>query len=261
MSNKYDNQPGLEYEQPGLEVAPGSTLPEVVEGPTKVEKSYDDPAHPAYEQHYQDTFHQNNAYSNGAYVPTGYPPSAQPSIPAQSNWGSSQSGAYFADGAPPSGSPPNGGTILGLKKRKFWLIFAPLIALLVIGLAVGLGAGLGISHKSNTDSTPTSTAAPTPIVCPSANGTIYQGTGEDPFLVLCDVDYNSNGAGSGTTDTTHTQTTTFEDCIKTCATDSTCVGAGWGNYNGEDICWMKGSLGSSQSSSNWFFAIRQKKSN
>ncbi|KAI1412507.1 hypothetical protein F5Y13DRAFT_43654 [Hypoxylon sp. FL1857] len=261
-------------DQPGLEVAPEPELPHVVEGPTIIEKPYNDATQYAYEQQpqaYQGAFHQNNGYPNGAYPPSSYPP-GQPAITAQGQpyWGGSQAGTHAAEGFPPNSVPPSNGTILGLKKKTFWLIFGPLVALLIIGLAVGLGVGLGTSHnQSNSNAaTPTTTssasgtsslpAAPTPIVCPQANGTVYQGAGDDPFLILCNKDYNGNGAGSGTTDIGNQQASRVEDCIDTCSNNSSCVGAGWGNYNGNDICWMKGSLGSSQDAPNWFFVIRQK---
>ncbi|OTA97837.1 hypothetical protein M434DRAFT_391459 [Hypoxylon sp. CO27-5] len=257
-----------DHDQPGLEVAPEPELPQVVEGPTIIEKPYDDATQYVYEQQsqaYPGAFHQNNGYPNSAYP-------YQPAIAAQGQpyWGGSQTGTHVTEGYPPGGVPPSGGTILGLKRRTFWFIFGPLIALLVIGLAVGLGVGLGTSHdkststatsptatSSSSSSTSSSTAAPTPIVCPGANGTIYQGAGDDPFLILCNVDYNGNGANSGTTDIGNEQTSSVEDCIDTCSNNSTCVGAGWGNYNGNDICWMKGSLGTPQNSPNWFFVIRQ----
>ncbi|KAI1370925.1 hypothetical protein F4677DRAFT_325235 [Hypoxylon crocopeplum] len=265
MSNKFQDQPGLE-------VAPEPEPPQVIQGPTIIEKPYDGTAQ--YGQEQQGVFHQNNAYPNNAYPPSGYPPSNHPALAPQGQpyWGGSQDGTYITDRFPPSTEPPNGGTILGLKKKTFWFIFGPLIALLVIGLAVGLGVGLGNNHDSSDLSstaapatTPTTTssagtssatAAPTPIACPQANGTIYQGAGNDPFLVLCNVDYNGN-SGGGTTDIANEETSTVEDCIDACAANSTCAGAGWGNYQGQDICWMKGSLGQSQPAPNWFFVIRQ----
>ncbi|KAI1461795.1 hypothetical protein F4805DRAFT_245139 [Annulohypoxylon moriforme] len=261
MSKQFRDQPGLECEQPGLEVAPESGL-QHVEGPTIVEKPYGDTAQYPYNQQPQPQTYpgafQQNVYPNGAYPPTGYAPSSQPD--QSQYWGSSQSGAYTNDGAPPNGPPPSRAMILGIPRRKFWLIFGPLIALLVIGLAVGLGAGLGTQHKSGSDS-PTTTAAPTPIVCPKANGTVYQASGEEPFLIVCNEDYNGNGANSGTTDIGNKTTGTVEDCIDLCSDNSACVGAGWGNYNGEDTCWLKGSLGTSQSADNWYFVIKQQKSN
>ncbi|XDG07283.1 hypothetical protein ABKA04_006898 [Annulohypoxylon sp. FPYF3050] len=261
MSNKFHNQPGLEWEQPGLEVAPEPELPHVVEGPTIIEKPHDnaaqDTAQYTYQQQpqtYPGTFHQNNVYPNSGYPPAAYAASSQP---APSNWGSSQSGTYAKDGEPPNGAPPNGPMILGIPRRKFWLIFAPLIALLVIGLAVGLGAGLGTQHKSDSD---TSSATSTPIVCPNSNGTTYQASGEAAFLIVCGVDYNSNDPNSGTTDIGNKATSTMEDCVGLCSNNTACAGAGWGNYQGTNTCWMKGALGKSQTSADWYFAIKKDKS-
>ncbi|KAI1773898.1 hypothetical protein F4818DRAFT_85398 [Hypoxylon cercidicola] len=256
-------------DQPGLELAPEPELPHVVEGPTIVEKSHDANQYAYEQQHpfHQGAFPQNNAYTDGVYPPS------QTAIGTQSQpyWRTSQEGTYISGGFPPSSLPPSSGTILGLRKRTFWFIFGPLIALLVIGLAVGLGVGLGTSHDDSSlssgatpattftaTSSPASsaTAAPTPISCPQSNGTTYEAAGNDSFLVLCNVDYNGNGAGA-TTDIGSEETSTIEDCIDVCAGNSGCAGAGWGNYNGHDVCWMKGSLGTSNYAPNWFFVIRQ----
>ncbi|KAI0890765.1 uncharacterized protein GGS22DRAFT_18074 [Annulohypoxylon maeteangense] len=247
MSNRFHNQPGLEWDQPGLEVAPEPEPPQAISGPQIIEKPHGDTAQYSYGQ-------QPQAYA-ASYPPTGYAPSSQPT---QSHWGSSQSGAYINDGVPPNDAPPNRPTILGIPRRKFWLIFSPLIVLLVVGLAVGLGAGLGTAHKSGSDAT--TTAAPTPIVCPNSNGTIYQASGEDPFLVVCNVDYNGNAPNSGTTDIGSKGTNSIESCIDLCSANSACVGAGWGSYQGQNTCWMKGALGASQSADNWYFVFRQQKS-
>ncbi|KAI0385695.1 hypothetical protein F5Y04DRAFT_155011 [Hypomontagnella monticulosa] len=261
MSNKY-------HDQPGLEVAPEPELPQVVQGPTIIEKPYDGTTQYGFEQQappHQGTFHENNAYPNGQYPSAGYPPPLYPAPASQgpSYWRSSQDGTYVTDRFPPSSNPPNHMMILGLRRRTFWFIFGPLIALLVLGLAIGLGVGLSRSHddsnssSSAASSTPSATAAPTPLACPKANGTTYQGTNNEKFLVLCNVDYNGNFAGSGTTDIGNEETSTVEDCITVCAGNTSCVGAGWGNINGNDICYLKGSLGKSQSAVNWFFAIKQ----
>ncbi|KAI1465596.1 uncharacterized protein F4812DRAFT_103735 [Daldinia caldariorum] len=244
----------------GLEVAP-SDLPHVVNGPTIIGNSYERPEKYAFEQPNPSLqgVAQQNAYSNGAYMSQGYPLPVQ----GQPHWGGSQDGTYLSDKPFPP-LPSREGALCGLRPKTFWLIIGPLIAILVIGLAVGLGVGLASSHNSssNSDGTPTSSnpssaTTSTPITCPQSNGTIYEGAGNEPFLVVCNVDYNSNYAGSGTTDIGNEETSSVEDCIDTCAGNSTCVGAGWGNYEGRYICWMKGKLGSSQGAPNWLFAIRQ----
>jgi len=44
------------------------------------------------------------------------------------------------------------------------------------------------------------------------------------------------------------------ECINTCAEQEGCVGAGWGDYNGRDVCWLKSKLATAQKSSAWYFA-------
>ncbi|RYP59392.1 hypothetical protein DL770_010205 [Monosporascus sp. CRB-9-2] len=167
--------------------------------------------------------------------------------------------------------------ILGGPRKKFWLIFGPIFAFVAVGLAVGLSLGLSIGTRdeaedaTNQDSTIRTAATPTaasptpsvlvlptiPLTCPEANGTTYQPVfDEDPFLVLCDVDYDTDSTAAATIDVDIAGLGSVEECIATCANYSVCVGAGWGNREGRDTCWMKGSLGSSSEAPNWFFAIR-----
>ncbi|RYO73883.1 hypothetical protein DL764_011049 [Monosporascus ibericus] len=167
--------------------------------------------------------------------------------------------------------------ILGGPRKKFWLVFGPIFLFVAVGLAVGLSLGLSVSvpdeavDASDQDSTiQTATtppaASPTPSVlvlptipltCPEANGTTYQPVfNEDPFLVLCDVDYDTDSTAAATIDVDIADLGSVEECIATCANNSLCVGASWGNHEGRDTCWMKGSLGSSNEAPNWFFAIR-----
>ncbi|KAI1638474.1 hypothetical protein F4809DRAFT_600138 [Biscogniauxia mediterranea] len=221
--------PNRQYqEQPGLEVQPEPEPPQVVGGPV-IEKKYDPLAAPreAYE-------------APQVYSPP--PPSTQP------GWDASQGGAY-ANG-PPSDARADG-KILGLRKKSFFLIFGPLLALLIIGLAVGLGVGLGLRNQGSS-----STSNSTPILCPAANGTTYTPAGGDStFDIICSIDYNS---ANGTVEDIHEDTATAEDCIDACNARSTCVGAGWGNYQGAQVCWMKRSLGTPQNATeNWVFVIKQ----
>ncbi|KAI1799582.1 hypothetical protein F4811DRAFT_557659 [Daldinia bambusicola] len=258
MSSNYASIPD------GLEVAP-SDLPHVVNGPTIVRNSYDRPEKYAFNQpntSFQSVAQQGGC-SNGAYLSHGDPLPIQ----GQPHWGAFQDSTYLTDKPVPP-LPSREGTICGLKLKTFWLIVGPLLALLVIGLAVGLGVGLASSHNPRSDfdsGTPTSSnlfntpsaTTSTSITCPQSNGTIYEGTGNESFLVVCNVDYNSKDAGGGTIDTGNEEKASMEDCIDMCAATADCVGAGWGNYQGHYICWMKGKLGRSHDAQDWLFAIRQ----
>ncbi len=141
------------------------------------------------------------------------------------------------------------------------------------GINSGSDGDLGVAPLASaspvTAAAPTRTAsvlvlAPTPIMCPEANGTVYQSYGEDPFLVLCDVDYGdgtasaSSSSSSATEDSGGADTESVEECISACAGDRGCVGAGWGKAEGRFTCWMKGSLGESTEKPDWFFVIRKK---
>lgn len=81
--------------------------------------------------------------------------------------------------------------------------------------------------------------------------------------MYCDIDYNSLQK-SGTEDLSHMETDTVEGCISNCASDNSCVGAGWGWYQpdtsitGSDVCWLKSKLGTSQATNvDWFFVIKE----
>ncbi|KAI5927517.1 hypothetical protein F4810DRAFT_706273 [Camillea tinctor] len=222
-------------EQPGLEVRPEPELPQVIEGPV-IEKPYDPLAHDA-------SYEAPQAYNHLSPYP----------LINQPGWGASQGSAYM--NGPPPGAPEER-KYLGLRKKSFFLIFGPLLALLVIGLAVGLGVGLGLRNQGSSSTDIRSNSASSPITCPAANGTTYTPTGSDStFNIICSIDYNS---ASGTVDDIHENTSSAEDCIDACNARSTCVGAGWGNYQGSQVCWMKRSLGTPQSATmDWVFAIKE----
>jgi hypothetical protein len=74
------------------------------------------------------------------------------------------------------------------------------------------------------------------------------------FKVLCGLDYNQSG---GATDISNHATALVEDCARICASTNGCAGAGWGNYKGTTICWLKSRLGQSQPAPNWFFVVKQ----
>ncbi|RYP65645.1 hypothetical protein DL771_008197 [Monosporascus sp. 5C6A] len=171
--------------------------------------------------------------------------------------------------------------ILGGRRKNFWLVFGPIFVFVAVGLAVGLSLGLTISVRdeaedaTDQDSTLRTAVKPTaasptpsvlvlptiPLTCPEANGTTYQPVfDKDPFLVLCDVNYDIDSTAEAMVDVDIAGLGSVEECIATCANYSVCVGAGWDNREGRDTCWMKGSLESSSEAPNWFFAIRQNSS-
>ncbi|KAK8088551.1 hypothetical protein PG997_003512 [Apiospora hydei] len=258
MAFIHDDQPGLEVKpamQPGLEVVPEPEAPQVVSGPMS-QKPWDQRSpnslpyqqqHQQYQQ-YQATspvheYHDQSPYSQ-------YPPQPPSSYPgAMSDWNGTV-------GPSPSERAAREPTIMGIRRKKFWLIVGPLIAVFVIGVAVGLGVGLGSQHGSN--DSPSATPSPsvvTSIVCPANNGSFYESNDKTKrFQVACNLDYHSGG---GTQDMGDFQTATFEDCLNGCAANDACVGAGWGVYNGATRCWLKSHLGSNQMAPNWMFGVRQ----
>ncbi|KAH8645428.1 hypothetical protein BX600DRAFT_164734 [Xylariales sp. PMI_506] len=255
-------------DQPGLEVAPVADAPEVVEGPIE-HKPWGSGTHLGGHSNYQQTPPPGVAFASHHYSPPP-PPSAGyvNSDAPQSSWDPSQtSSGYPAASEKPFDDDPR---ICGIKRRTFWLVVGPFLALLVIGLAVGLGVGLSLGHSStqsstSANSTSTSTASATSsaatstptvstIICPGDNTTYYDTDDGTKFLVLCNLDFNSGG---GSVDLDHVVTTSIDDCASTCANHSACMGAGWGNYQGTYYCWMKSTLGVTQSASNWYFVVKQ----
>ena len=71
------------------------------------------------------------------------------------------------------------------------------------------------------------------------------------------TDYNSNlGA---TIDLYNTPTDTLAQCLDLCASEETCVGAGWGRGTtggGRPLCWLKSQLGEWNGAPAWSFFVR-----
>jgi hypothetical protein len=123
----------LTNDQAGLEVVPEPEAPQVVEKP------YHEQTHNPYAQTpVSQTAYGGYSYPNsgGGYAQSGYPDSS-------THW----AGDSVADA--PVADKSRDKRILGLPRRKFWMIFGPLLAILVIGLAVGLGVGLGTRKSSS----------------------------------------------------------------------------------------------------------------
>jgi hypothetical protein len=75
------------------------------------------------------------------------------------------------------------------------------------------------------------------------------------FLFICGRDYSSR---EGAVDLFDTNTTDFVTCLESCARQSDCVAASWGNYQGTYKCWAKASLGEVNYYEGWYFAVLDK---
>jgi hypothetical protein len=98
-------------------------------------------------------------------------------------------------------------------------------------------------------------ATETPIHCPQINRTAVEdpNTG-DQYIVLCGRDYSTiNGAGAK--EITNFPTDSFINCIETCSSTFNCSAAGWGNYFGVNVCWLKSQIGAPDWSSSWQIAV------
>ncbi|KAK1774541.1 hypothetical protein QBC45DRAFT_35509 [Copromyces sp. CBS 386.78] len=180
---------------------------------------------------------------------------------------------------------------LGTKRQVAWSLLAIGIFLIVVGIAVGVGVGVssakgggkkdGVSSSTPTPTSstahpswthtanlppPTAYATITPstsIICPSNNLTLYtpsngttltsssRGKG---YLLICGRDYSSL---AGAEEITNREADSIETCIDRCAEVDNCIGAGWGNYEGKQICWLKSRLGNPGWTPDWYMAVRE----
>ncbi|TEA12235.1 hypothetical protein C8034_v006228 [Colletotrichum sidae] len=162
----------------------------------------------------------------------------------------------------------------GLRRRTFYIIMAVVLVFVVAAIAIGLGAGLAFAGRRKDGSSSGSSGFVPPsnppfppfgagdfettktanITCPKSDNTTFaaQDNPARHFRFICGHDYNS---GEGSIDLAQQNTTTTAACIDLCAAKSECVGAGWGDYYGNHVCWMKSKLGRPNVSGNWYFAV------
>ncbi|GKT52412.1 uncharacterized protein ColSpa_12593 [Colletotrichum spaethianum] len=152
------------------------------------------------------------------------------------------------------------GKMCGVRRKLCYIIMGVAIVLVVAAIAIGVGVGLATRRQSDSDNsssdnstTPESTKTAN-IVCPASDNATYsaQDAPARHFRLICGHDYN---ADAGAIDLTSANATTMAACIDLCAAKSDCVGAGWGVYYGDHICWMKSRLGEMNTSGNWIFAV------
>lgn len=143
--------PRLDPSSQAPEVYTHSSLPEVYAQPSTLPEATT-PAH-GYHHHHQ--YKEEQSW--------GQPPSAVSShaySESQGGWTSVSQGVLETVAEQAGDKSGQGGnsegeqkqqqpkTIMGLPRRKFWLIIGPLLLLLAIGLAVGLGVGLSARTAS-----------------------------------------------------------------------------------------------------------------
>ncbi|KAK0374712.1 hypothetical protein CLIM01_07910 [Colletotrichum limetticola] len=180
---------------------------------------------------------------------------------------------------PPPGSPGYGSgsldgdgsgkgkkaTVCGMRRKVCYVVMGVAIVLVVAAIAVGLGVGLAMKKSenksssgpqtSNSTTTPATSTANATITCPAADNVTYSSPDapKRTFRMICGHDFNS---ADGATDLTSENATTMAACIDLCASKGDdCVGAGWGDYYGNHVCWMKSKLGTMNVSGNWYFAV------
>ncbi|KAK4443947.1 hypothetical protein QBC34DRAFT_442936 [Podospora aff. communis PSN243] len=173
--------------------------------------------------------------------------------------------------------------IIGVKQTTFYILLAIGILFGVAAIAVGVGVGIFLQKESSSPETtgqpsdtttttttttsipprppnlplPTATSSTSPsitITCPTSNLTLYtsSSTPSRPYLLVCGRDYHS---AHGAVDLFNIETPTMNECIDLCARTDGCEGAGWGDYRGRHVCWLKRLLGSPQRSQEWYFAV------
>ncbi|KAK1671483.1 hypothetical protein BDP55DRAFT_732168 [Colletotrichum godetiae] len=177
---------------------------------------------------------------------------------------------------PPPGSPGYGSGSLdgdgsgkgkakmcGIRRKVCYIVMGVAIVLIVAAIAVGLGVGLAMkksdsgnkSSSGNSTTTPATSTKNATIICPAADNATYSSPDapKRTFRMICGHDFNS---ADGATDLTSENATTMAACIDLCASKGDdCVGAGWGDYYGNHVCWMKSKLGTMNVSGNWYFVV------
>ncbi|GKT53722.1 hypothetical protein ColTof4_05887 [Colletotrichum tofieldiae] len=151
--------------------------------------------------------------------------------------------------------------LCGVRRKLCYIIMGVAIVLAVAAIAVGVGTGLAFGRRSQSGSDSSSDNSTTPestktatITCPASENATFsaQDAPARRFRLLCGHDFNSE---DGAIDLSSANATTMAACIDLCAAEAGCVGAGWGDYYGSHLCWMKSRLGEMNVSGNWLFAV------
>ncbi|EFQ24877.1 uncharacterized protein GLRG_00021 [Colletotrichum graminicola M1.001] len=147
--------------------------------------------------------------------------------------------------------------LCGVRRKLCYIVMVVAIVIVVAAIAIGVGVGLAVGRRSQRDSGNSINIESTEhatITCPAKDNATFsaQGNPARHFRLICGHDFNS---GDGAIDLSSQETTTMAACIDLCAAHTDCVGAGWGDYYGSRICWMKSRLGEMNTSGKWLFAV------
>ncbi|KAF6824660.1 hypothetical protein CPLU01_10760 [Colletotrichum plurivorum] len=158
---------------------------------------------------------------------------------------------------PPTSPEPESGRICGMRRKVCYIVMAVIIVVAVAAIAIGVGAGLAFGRRprsSSDDSGGLESTKTANITCPASDNSTFsaQDAPARHFRLICGHDYNSE---DGSIDLSSENATTMAGCIDLCAARKECVGAGWGDYYGNHVCWMKSRLGKQNVSGNWYFAV------
>ncbi|KAL0930874.1 uncharacterized protein CTRU02_213609 [Colletotrichum truncatum] len=253
---------------PLLEVAPPNQLdaktlstPQVIEDP-KSWHDYHVKKHPGLEAAASPT--TLSAMSPGGYSTTLY--GSHPDGFPHSHPHNQHPEGFHRQPTPESKSVDGfglGPRVCGMSRKAFYIVTAVAMTLVITAIAVGLGAGLASRGRSSSNNDGSSSRTiPTGvrstssanITCPAADNSTFsaQNSPDRLFRLICGHDYNSE---DGSIDLASENATTMASCIDLCAAEPECVGAGWGDYYGYRLCWMKSRLGKPNVSGNWLFAV------
>ncbi|KAK1963065.1 hypothetical protein LY78DRAFT_660684 [Colletotrichum sublineola] len=148
--------------------------------------------------------------------------------------------------------------LFGVRRKLCYIVMGVAIILAVAAIAIGVGVGLAVGRPSSDVSTNLESTKTATITCPAKDNAMFSAQDHPArhFRLICGHDFNSM---DGAIDLSSQNATTMADCIDLCAADTECVGAGWGDYYGSRICWLKSRLGKMNTSGNWLFAVDVKK--
>ncbi|KAK2058102.1 hypothetical protein LY76DRAFT_593594 [Colletotrichum caudatum] len=161
----------------------------------------------------------------------------------------------------PAYGPGGQRKLCGVRRRLCYVVIAVAIVIVVAAIATGVGVGLAVARRSqghsggsSGGSTNIESTKDAKITCPAEDNATFsaQDHPDRHFRLICGHDFNSQ---DGAIDLASANATTMAACIDLCAARAECVGAGWGEYYGDRICWMKSLLGEMNTSGNWLFAV------